>query len=288
MRSPRSRRSVAVPEAPTLTPAMEAILQRVDQLSDLDLRKELSARQFSCGPIVGTTRSVYKKKLIDMLIEEEAPSDMAKAASSEEDDDEEDDQEEVERVQIRHVNGVRKSTPKLPTVENEEEEEEEVDDDAEEEANNEDEDVEELGSSQEESSQLEEEEDESDAQEDAAVLRQRVPGQSVETKTSVAYVSEDGKTVKRTTTTTTRVLRTSDIRADGDSLLSSSQSAQVEEEPKPKKKSSCLSLLLQLIVILVIFVFVYVIVVGPSSPLALPAATSPHDVENPPINDGYD
>ena len=33
MRSPRSRRGVAVPEASTVSPAMEAILLRVDQLS---------------------------------------------------------------------------------------------------------------------------------------------------------------------------------------------------------------------------------------------------------------
>ena len=67
------------------------------------MRKELSARQFSCGPIVGTTRSVYKKKLIDMLVEEEAPADIVRAASSEEEEDD-DDQEVVEPVQVsRHL-----------------------------------------------------------------------------------------------------------------------------------------------------------------------------------------
>ena len=73
------------------------------RFSDLDLRKELSARSFSCGPIVGTTRSVYKKKLADMLLDEELPAEarIARAAPSSEDDDDEDEAEEVVVVSTR-------------------------------------------------------------------------------------------------------------------------------------------------------------------------------------------
>ena len=63
----------------------------LNSYADLDLRKELSSRSFSCGPIVGTTRSVYKKKLVDMLLDEELPAEarIARAAPSSEEEEEE-------------------------------------------------------------------------------------------------------------------------------------------------------------------------------------------------------
>ena len=53
---------------------------------------------------------------------------------------------------------------------------------------------------------------------------------------------QDGKTVRRTTTTTTRVVKASDLRSDGDAP----KPATVIADQKPtKKKSSCLSMLFQ-------------------------------------------
>ena len=43
--------------------------------------------------------------------------------------------------------------------------------------------------------------------------------------------------------------------------------------------------LFQLLVMIIMAVLIYIVVVGPSSPLALPA---PHDVENPPVKDAED
>lgn len=305
MRSPRSRRSVAQTEIPAISPMMEDILQRVEQLSDLDLRKELSARSFSCGPIVGTTRSVYKKKLADMLLDEELPAEarIARAAPSSEDDDDEDEAEEV--VATRHVNGGIRSVPQPVVLKDDlvddgipQDDENDDDDDQEE-----DEKVTPI-SSQEGSSQEEEGEDDEEEESESAVddddeedrgnlatsetdvLRHRLPRASdgFETKTSVAFVSEDGKTVRRTTTTTTRVVKASDLRSDGDAPKPASAPTTTAEQKPAKKKSSCLSLLFQLIVIAIIVFFVYVIVSGPSSPLGLPEAP-PHDEENPPVRD---
>merc|ERR1712087_65136 len=72
------------------------------------------------------------------------------------------------------------------------------------------------------------------------VLRHRVPGasDSFETKTSVAFVSEDGKTVRRTTTTTTRVVKASDLRSDGDAPKPASAPTTTAAEQKPAKKKS--------------------------------------------------
>jgi len=303
MRSPRSRRSVAQTEIPAISPMMEDILQRVEQLSDLDLRKELSTRSFSCGPIVGTTRSVYKKKLADMLLDEELPAEarIARAAPSSEDDDDEDEAEEV--VATRHVNGGTGAVARPVVLEDDHDEDgilhgddENYDDDDDQE---EDEKVTPI-SSQEGSSQEEEEDDGEEEESESAVdddeeergnlatsetdvLRHRLPRASdgFETKTSVAFVSEDGKTVRRTTTTTTRVVKASDLRSDGDAP----KPATVIADQKPtKKKSSCLSMLFQLVVIAIILFFVYVIVSGPSSPLGLPEAP-PHDEENPSVRD---
>lgn len=295
MRSPSSRRSANKVEIPTISPIMEEILNRVEQLSDLDLRKELSSRSFSCGPIVGTTRSVYKKKLVDMLLDEELPAEarIARAAPSSEEDEEE---EEEVVSQPKVVNGGRKVAPIVEAAvpdeavgvpeeeEEQEEEEEEVGDSQSQEESSEEEDVDEA---REEESQEDTEEEEEQQHENVVdysgtdVLRHRVPGpsDSFETKTSVAFVSEDGKTVKRTTTTTTRVLKASDISA----TYASAPSTAVQPE-KTKKKSSCLSILFQMIVIAIILFFVYVIVMGPSSPLGL--SSKPHDVENPPLDDG--
>merc|ERR1719187_1706508 len=193
-----------------------------------------------------------------MLLDEELPAEVriARAApSSEDDDDDDEDQEEDEKV-------TPISSQEGSSQEEVEEESESAVDDEEEERGN-------LVTS---------ETDE---------LRHRLPRASdgFETKTSVAFVSEDGKTVRRTTTTTTRVVKASDLRSDGDAPRPASAPAvTVTADQKPtKKKSSCLSLLFQLIVIAIIVFFVYVIVSGPSSPLGLPEA--PHDEENPPVRD---
>lgn len=297
MRSPRSQ------TVSSISPAMEAILRRVEDLSDLELRKELSARQFSCGPIVGTTRSVYKKKLVDMLVIEECPASARTAASSEEEEEEDDEEEEV--VPVAHMNGNVRSTrstakprvmqeePVVPADDDDDEDDVVVEDDDEEE---EEEEIEEASpKATPESSQEEEEEEEESSQdegqpeivarqEDRDALRHRFPAESVETKTT--YVSEDGKTVRRTTTTTTRYVKSSSLL---ESDISRSTPEPVKDEPvkdePQKKKSSCLSLIFQLLVMIIMAVLIYIVVVGPSSPLALPA---PHDVENPPVKDAED
>jgi len=304
MRSPRSQRGTAQQTVSSISPAMEAILRRVEDLSDLELRKELSARQFSCGPIVGTTRSVYKKKLVDMLVIEECPASARMAASSEE-EEEEDDEEEV--VPVAHMNGNVRSTrstakprvvqeePVVPADDDDDDDEDDVvveDDDEEEEEEIE----EESPKATPESSQEEEEEEEESSQdegqpeivarqEDRDALRHRFPAGSVETKTT--YVSEDGKTVRRTTTTTTRYVKSSSL-LESDISRSTPEPVKdepVKDEPQKKKKSSCLSLIFQLLVMIIMAVLIYIVVVGPSSPLALPA---PHDVENPPVKDAED
>jgi len=291
MRSPKSRRSAAQAEVPAISPMMAEILERVEHFSDLELRKELSARSFSCGPIVGTTRGVYKKKLIDMLLDEELPTEAraARAAPSSEEDEEE---EEVE-TQPKYVNGGRTVSSALGVPKEDKDEEEE-----------EEEEEEEAPDSPQEESSEEEAVDDEESQEDTDeipeasedivshaggdVLRHRLPGpsDSFETKTSVAFVSEDGKTVKRTTTTTTRVMKATDLQRDSEIARSTPTPLTTAQVEKPKKKSSCLSILFQLIVIAIIVFFVYVIVMGPSTPLGLPA--KPHDVENPPSDDGAD
>jgi len=306
MRSPNSRRSAAKVEVLPISPMMEEILNRVEQFSDLDLRKELSSRSFSCGPIVGTTRSVYKKKLVDMLLDEELPAEarIARAAPS----SEEEEEEEVVPQEMNFrgcVNGDRRKTPAVEVaaaIPDEEEEEEEVEeeevvgDSQSQEESSEEEEVNEV--QEDESQEDTEEEEEYDNIVDRTepdVLRHRVPGasDSFDTKTSVAFVSEDGKTVKRTTTTTTRVVKASDVSSfspattlnaptiNAPTINAASNNAQPE---KTKKKSSCLSILFQLIVIAIIVFFVYVIVMGPSTPLALPS--KPHDEENPPVDAG--
>lgn len=275
---------------------MEEILNRVEMLADLDLRKELSSRSFSCGPIVGTTRSVYKKKLVDMLLDEELP---AEARTSRADASSEEEEEEF-HSQPKYVNGgSRVSAAKVNgAVAHDEDEDKEEDEEEEEEV------VEEVADSkfQEESSEEEEEvanEDEGESQDSEEdeepkdtimhsggdVLRHRVPGpsDSFETKTHVSIVSEDGKTLKRTTTTTTRVVKASDLRSDAVPVHAPPASSTVAQPEKPKKKSSFLSILFQLIVIAIIVFFVYVIVMGPSTPLGLPS--KPDDVENPPVGD---
>jgi len=262
MRSPKSRRSAAQAEIPAISPMMAEILERVEHFSDLELRKELSARSFSCGPIVGTTRGVYKKKLIDMLLDEELPTEAraARAAPSSEEDEEE---EEVETEE-------EEEAPDSPQEESSEEEA--VDDEE----------------SQEDTDEIPEASEDIVSHAGGDVLRHRIPGpsDSFDTKTSVAFVSEDGKTVKRTTTTTTRVVKASDLQRDSDIARSTPTPLTTAQVEKPKKKSSCLSILFQLIVIAIIVFFVYVIVMGPSTPLGLPA--KPHDVENPPLDDGAD
>jgi len=273
-----------------MSPMMEEILNRVEHLSDLDLRKELSARNFSCGPIVGTTRNVYKKKLVDMLLDEEIPAEARAARAAPSSEEEEEDVEVAPESQ--YVNGGRKVNPydEPPAANLYEEEEEEEEEEQEEERKD---DARDSPSQEESEEEDTNEEHEEESQEDAEdedhgsivrqngtdVLRHRVPGHgdSFETKTSVAIVSEDGKTVKRTTTTTTRVVKASDLAATATAPLAATKT----EKPK---RSSCLSILLQLIVIAIIVFFVYVIVMGPSTPLGIPS--KPHDVENPPLEDG--
>merc|ERR1711990_504515 len=101
MRSPKSRRSVVEPETHSLSPMMEDICQKVENFSDLDLRRELTTRSFSCGPIVGTTRAVYQKKLIDFICEEELPAEERRARAPSTEDDDDDTEEDGPRV----VNG---------------------------------------------------------------------------------------------------------------------------------------------------------------------------------------
>jgi hypothetical protein len=288
MRSPRSRRSAGPPEEPDLSPAVAAIIDRVACLSDGDLRSELTEHAFSCGPIVGTTRSVYQKKLVDLILAQDLPQEARTRRAPSTDEESEEDEpaanghdpvngdasvnEIEESIDAREVDESQSDT-----VEEEEEEEEAVvaADDA-------------ADASQEESQEDSQDEAAVDVPADvsdinADVLRQRV-APSVETKT-VSYVSEDGKTVKRTTTTTTRVVRRSDIGSFGDSHPSqtpASAPASATTQPE-KKKSTCMSLIIQLIVIAVIVGFVYIIIMGPSSQLAIPSKEA--DIENPQPSD---
>jgi len=291
MRSPRSRRSTGPPEEPDISPAVAAIIDRVACLSDGDLRSELTEHAFSCGPIVGTTRSVYQKKLVDLILAQDLPQEAQSRRAPSTDEESEEDElaanghgpvngdasvtEIEESIDTREVDESQSDT-----AEEEEEEEEEavVADDV----------AAAADASQEESQEESQDEAIVDVPTDvsdinADILRQRV-APSVETKT-VSYVSEDGKTVKRTTTTTTRVVRRSDIGSFGDSHPSqtpASAPASATKQPE-KKKSSCMSLIMQLIMIAIIVGFVYIIVMGPSSPLALPPKEA--DIENPQPSD---
>jgi len=291
MRSPRSRRSTGPPEEPDISPAVAAIIDRVACLSDGDLRSELTEHAFSCGPIVGTTRSVYQKKLVDLILAQDLPQEARSRRAPSTDEESEEDElaanghgpvngdasvtEIEESIDTREVDESQSDT-----AEEEEEEEEEavVADDV----------AAAADASQEESQEESQDEAIVDVPTDvsdinADILRQRV-APSVETKT-VSYVSEDGKTVKRTTTTTTRVVRRSDIGSFGDSHPSqtpASAPASATKQPE-KKKSTCMSLIMQLIMIAVIVGFVYIIVMGPSSPLALPSKEA--DIENPQPSD---
>jgi len=285
-------------DAPTTTPMQDVVIEKVAAFSDVDLRAELATRDYSCGPIVGTTRSVYRKKLVDLILAADYPSEGLNATHSDPSKPSEDEEEEEPpKVKlVRDQNGgkelVKPDVDEAIGGEEEEEEEEEK----------EEEDLSQEDLSQEDLSQEEDESDSPfDSQEDeglsepatlepvsASDLRQRIPHidpriepRVESTQSSVSYVSEDGRTVKRTTTTTTRVVKKSDLE-------SSARPAPVAASPAPDtekpKRSSCLSLFLQLLVILIIAVFVYIIVTGSSSRLALPEA--PHDVENPPM--GHD
>jgi len=222
MRSPRSRRSTGPPEEPDISPAVAAIIDRVACLSDGDLRSELTEHAFSCGPIVGTTRSVYQKKLVDLILAQDLPQEArSRRAPSTDEESEEDELAANGHGPINGDASVTEIEESIDTREVDESQSDTAEEEEEEEAVVAADDVADAADASQEESQ-EESQDEAtvDVPTDvsdinADILRQRV-APSVETKT-VSYVSEDGKTVKRTTTTTTRVVRRSDIGSFGDS-----------------------------------------------------------------------
>jgi hypothetical protein len=54
----------------------------------------LATRDYSCGPIVGTTRSVYRKKLVDLILAADYPSEGLNATHSDPSEPSEDEEEE--------------------------------------------------------------------------------------------------------------------------------------------------------------------------------------------------